>query len=281
MMRAHARLKGLAYRMLGSVADAEDVVQDAYEKLRRCAEPPRNEEAWLFRVVANLAVDRLRWEKVRREAYVGPWLPEPVTDASGVAELAEDLSIAFLFMLERLTPAERVVFVLHEGFDLDCADIGSMLELTPAAARQRLHRARRRLAEVPAVQTSVAEQNALLDGLLMAVAEDDVDKLIALLHPQAVGYTDGGGVVSAALIPVADPRRIAQVTLHLVRKASAEGGLEISREQVGSTVYMVVRQHGVVHSVTQVTGRDGRVGQIFVMRNPQKLAAFAGPHDVN
>ena len=269
------RLIALAYRMLGTMADAEDVLQDAYIRLQNQPAPPRNEEAYLFRVVANLSVDRLRHAKVQRSAYQGPWLPEPVADASEVAELAEDLSLGFMFMLERLTPAERVVFVLREGFDFAFDEIGAVLGVSADAARQRMRRAKRRLSKAPPTSTPVGEQHALLDQLMMAVAQDDVEQLVALLHPEAVAYTDGGGVVSAAIVPVTDPRRIAQVTLHLVRRGEAEGDFQMERLESGGGVLLVVRQGGAVHSVTQVTGEDGLVRQLFVMRNPEKLSAFA------
>ncbi len=269
-----ARLEALAFRMLGTRAEAEDVVQDAYLRLHSRATEPDNVDAWLFRVVANLAVDRLRRAKIERRAYEGPWLPEPVPDASSTPELAENLSFAFMAMLDRLTPAERVAFVLREGFDLSFADIGETLGVSEEAARQRLRRARKRLAAEPAVHTPVEEQSSLIDRLLLAIAEDDVAQLVSLLHPQAVAYTDGGGVVSAARIPVVEPARIAQVTMHLVKKALAEGGIEIERVRAGGGVLQVVRQNGRVHSVMQITAQDGLIRQVFVMRNPEKLAAF-------
>ncbi|MGD8832546.1 MAG: sigma factor, partial [Pseudomonadales bacterium] len=127
---SRSRLEALAYRMLGSVADAEDVLQEARLRRLKLDSPPDNEEAWMVRVVTNLAVDRLREQKRRREAYAGPWLPEPLPTGAPeqVAELAEQLGIGLMLMLERLSPAERAVFVLRDGFDLGFADIGAMLD---------------------------------------------------------------------------------------------------------------------------------------------------------
>ncbi len=174
-------------------------------------------------------------------------------------------------MLERLTPAERVVSVLREGFDQSFADIAGVLDVSEDAARQRLRRAKKRLAGQPLPEANAQQENVLLDRLLMAVAEDDVQQLVSLLHEDAVAFTDGGGVVSAAIIPVSDPQRIAQVTMHLVRKSMEEGGLEWQRIERFGSVMLVIRQHGSVHSVTQIAVRDGLVHRVFVLRNPEKL----------
>ena len=162
--RSGSRLERLAYRMLGSVADAEDVVQEAQLRLLRQEEKPENEDAWLFRVVSNLSLDRLREQKRRREDYPGPWLPEPLPtgDPDNVAELAEDLSMGFVLMLERLSPAERAVFVLREGFDLSFADIGAALDASAASCRQRYKRAKDHLqSPKPRARNDAAAQQAI------------------------------------------------------------------------------------------------------------------------
>ena len=268
----------LAYRMLGTIADAEDVVQEARLRLSQLAQEPRDERAYLFRTVANLAVDRLRRQKLERAHYAGPWLPEPVPQPvpqpEDTAELAEQLSLGLMWMLERMTPSERVAFVLREGFDLPMAEIGELLGVSEAAARQRLRRARQRLAAEPVEPMSVAAQHELLDQLMLAVAQDDVQQVASLLHEDVVAYTDGGGVVSAAIIPVTDPQRVAQVTLHLVRKASALGEMRMERRVCNGDVVLVTWVDGVVHSAVHAVGEDGKVRWIYAMRNPAKLSAF-------
>ena len=138
-----SRLEQLAYRMLGSVADAEDAVQEARLRLLKQDPAPQNEEAWLFRVVTNISLDKLRALKRQREGYPGPWVPEPLPtdEPEGMAELAENLSLGLVMMLERLSPTERVVFVLREGFDLAFDDIGGIVDASPASCRQRFRRA--------------------------------------------------------------------------------------------------------------------------------------------
>lgn len=277
-----SRLEQLAYRMLGSVAEAEDVVQEARLKLLQEQKPPDNEAAWLFRVVTNLSLDRLRRERRQRELYPGPWLPEPLLTESDspaeLTELAENLSLGLLLMLERLSPAERAVFVLREGFDLPFADIGELVDATPANCRQRYRRARRSLAGAPARVASADAQRELLDRLMVAVAERDLGRLVALFSEDAAVYADGGGVVSAAIRPVTDPARIAQVLLHLSAKTQLEGGVEIERVYLNGSPGLILRQHGTLHSTMQIDCRDGRITHLYVMRNPHKLERLRPAH---
>lgn len=277
-----SRLEALAYRMLGSVADAEDVLQEARLRRLKLASPPDNEEAWLTRVVTNLALDKLREQKRRRETYTGPWLPEPLlTDApedvsgpEGVAELAEQLSMGLMLMLERLSPAERAVFVLREGFDLGFDDIGAMLDSTAASCRQRYRRAKTHLAGEGRSGTAGPPemQRRLLESMLSAVAERDLAGLVALFTEDCVAYADGGGVVSAAIIPVTDPRRIAQVTLHVVQKLAAEGGLDIRWTTLNGNPGLLIGQGGRLVATVQVEAADGRIRRVYIVRNPEKLA---------
>ncbi len=195
-------LLGLAYRMLGSRGDAEDVVQEAWLRWSRAGSVD-NPAAWLRTVVTRLCLDELRSARVRREAYVGPWLPEPVHTADGslgpldTAELRDSLSLGFLLLLERLSPAERAVFVLREAFALPYDEIASCVDRSPAACRQLHVRARGRLADdLPAPQRTGRRE--LLERLLTAVATADVRGPTALLTDDAALVSDGGGVVSAA-----------------------------------------------------------------------------------
>jgi len=267
------RLKSLAYRMLGSVADAQDVVQEAELRLFQADPQPDNAQAFLYRVVSNLCVDKLRREKVRRRDYFGPWLPEPlVEDHAEVAELAEQLSMGFMLMLEHLSPAERIVFVLREGFDFSFAEIGEVLGVSAANARQRAHRARKRLADRrPKASVVGDEQKTLLEALVMRMAERDVDGIVALMSDDVVAYADGGGLVSAAIAPVHGAARIAQVALHLADKASHEGPLEFRLAPMNGGWGAIVTHNTAVHSCLQIEVTDGCIRAIYIMRNPQKL----------
>lgn len=276
-MNHHGPLIRLAYRMLGTLADAEDVVQDAYERLERYPGNVSDPERFLMRVVANLAIDRLRAEKVRRRDYVGPWLPEPVAEDEAPAdlvELSEELSIGFMLLLEQLSPAERVVFVLREGFDYSFEEIGALLDLSPAACRQRLSRARRHLNPTTPVAAPERERQ-LLEQLADAVTGQRPDDVIRLLCEDAVVLTDGGGEVSAAIRPVAGVERIAQVMLHITQRTLAEEGISVGFERVSGTWALVIRQHGEPHSCITVDLADDHIQRIYVMRNPRKLTTFS------
>ncbi len=279
--RALPRLEGtaagrLAYRMLGSVADAEDVLAEAQLRLLSRPNPPDNEEAFMFRVVTNLAVDLLRQRQRQRGRYPGPWLPEPLptqsTDAEALAEFADELSLGFVLMLERLSPAERVVFLLREGFDYAFAEIGELIGVSAAACRQRYRRARSNLNNAKRFATPPDEQRALLDRLLLAVAEEDLVALVRMFSEDSVVLTDGGGIVSAAVRPVTGRERIAEVLLHLSRKAFAEGDITYEFIELNGGVGLLLRQHGHLHSCFQVEGTGGVVKRLFVSRNPEKLA---------
>jgi len=266
-------LENLAYRMLGSVADAQDVVQEASLKVFKLDKQPRNLQAYLFRVVTNLALDRLRHEKASRAHYHGPWLPEPLpTDR--IVELADSLSLGFLMMLERLSPAERVVFVLRNGFDLSFSEIAEVLEIEVAACRQRYRRAKQNISREKRFVTPLAEQKKLLDKLILAVAEEDLHALVSLFSDDAVAYTDGGGIVSAAIRPITGPQRIAQVMLQLARRAEIEGAISYREVALNGGVGLLIHQNGELHSCVQLDGEEGYITRLYVMRNPEKLAGM-------
>ncbi|MGE0621207.1 MAG: sigma-70 family RNA polymerase sigma factor [Pseudomonadales bacterium] len=278
-----SRLEALAYRMLGSVADAEDVLQEAQLRRLKLAAPPDNEEAWLTRVVTNLALDRLREQKRRRETYTGPWLPEPLPTATegdepeGVAELAEQLGMGLMLMLERLSPVERAVFVLREGFDLGFDDIGAMLDSTPASCRQRYRRAKAHLAgeEDRGYAGPPEVQRRLLASLLDAVAARDLPGLVSLFTEDCVAYADGGGVVSAAIIPVTAPKRIAQVTLHVVEKLAAEGEMGIHWTTLNGNPGLLISQNGRLVATVALEAAGDLIRRVYIVRNPEKLAHLA------
>lgn len=260
--------------MLGSVADAEDVVQEAALRLHQGGAEVASTEAYLYSIVSNLCVDKLRREKVERKHYPGPWLPDPIEDDnSELAGLAEQLSMGFMLLLERLSPAERIVYVLREGFDFTFDEIAGLLNISSANARQRASRARARMRqEGPAPASVPGEQKVMLETLVLRVAEGDVDGLVALMADDVVAYTDGGGVASAAIRPVYGPARIAQVMLHLAQKVESEGDLAFEFLRLNGGMGMVVRQNDEVHSCFQVAICDGRISHIYVTRHPGKLA---------
>ncbi len=262
--------------MLGSSADAEDVVQEAELRLHQAEPQPASAEAFLYRVVSNLCVDRLRQEKTRRKHYFGPWLPEPLVDENAdLLEFAEQLSMGFMLLLEKLSPAERAVYILREGFDYSFNEIADMLDISSDNARQRAHRAKTRLKNAASVPPSVAhEQKKLLEAMLLRVAEHDVEGLIALMAEDAVAYADGGGIVSATIQPVHGRARIAQVTLHLAQKAKAEGEVVFKFQQMNGTWGLVITQDDDVHSCFQIEVQHGLIQAIYVMRNPEKLTGL-------
>lgn len=266
----------LAYRLLGSVEDAEDVVQDAHVKLLAAARPPAHPGAWLFRTVTNLAIDRLRHLKVVRRAYPGPWLPEPLAtdeaEVEGAAVRDDDLSVGLLLLLERLSVTERVAFVLRESFDLDFAAMGRLLGVGTDACRQRYHRACRKLDADWQAPAPSAVQKRLLERLRDAVLSGDHAAVVNLLSDDALLLTDGGGKVSAAVRPVAEPARIAQVLLHLASRQPLDR-LSFEWRPLNGGVGLLICEDGVPYSVIQVGADAGeRLTRLYVVRNPDKLA---------
>ena len=217
------RLLGLAYRMLGSRSDAEDIVQDAYLRFA-AAQDVHNPEAFLVTIVTRLCLDRLKSARAQREVYVGPWLPEPVCDAEGLSpdaatELADDLSFALLLALDRLSPMERAAFLLHDVFDTPFSEIAAMLDRSEAACRQLATRARRAVRdERPAPAATPDSHARLLMAFSEAVTSGNVARLAELLREDAVAITDGGGRKTAALNPIMGADKIARFFIGLAGK---------------------------------------------------------------
>ena len=223
------RLFGLAYRMLGSRADAEDLVQEAYVRWHQAAQSSiENAEAWLVTTTTRLAIDRLRRLKTEREAYVGPWLPEPIVTAEPPPDrhldLAADLSIAFLTLLERLAPDERAAFLLHDVFDVGYPQIASVIDKSEAATRQIVHRARERVrGERKRFDVGGGEDDAAAEVLIAMEARDE-QALVALFAPDATWTADGGGRTAAAPRPIVGADRIARLAIGLREKFWTDGG---------------------------------------------------------
>ena len=280
-----SKLRAVAYRMLGSFAEAEEVVQEAeikFLKLERSEKGQarsqiHSKEAYMTRIVVNLCVDRLRRLKLEREHYSGPWLPDLVADdVFDDLALAEDLTLGMLLLLENLSPAERITYVLREAFDYSYAEVADVLDTAVANARQRMTRARARLRGQPQPEhLPDAECKALLEQMIGYIEQGDIAALTGMLAEDVVALTDGGGIVSAAIAPVYGADRIAQVTLFLAQKAMSEEPTSLAIERVNGAWAVVMRQADGIHSVSLIEGRDGQVSRIYVMRNPEKLAAIS------
>ena len=218
------RLYGIAYRMLGLRADAEDMVQEAYLRWHNTSpERIQTPEAWLVTTLTRLCIDRLRAARSEREAYIGPWLPEPLVaeaaPADAQAELASDLSIAFLALLERLAPEERAAFLLHEVFDSDYGDIAQILGKSQAACRQILHRARARVRENrPRFEVSELAHRRLLERFVAALETRDQNSLVSLFAADATWTSDGGGKAKAALKVIRGGQRVSRFALGVWHK---------------------------------------------------------------
>jgi len=274
--RHRAFLSGLAYRMLGSVAEAEDVVQDAFLRWREVDRPTIAEpRAYLARVVSRLCLDRMKSARHRREQYVGTWLPEPVV-AAPAQTLADDLSVALLLALERLSPLERAAFLLHDVFDLDYADVGEALERSEAACRQLAARARENVRQDrPRFPASDAEARKLADAFALAATTGDVGTLARLLADDAVYYADGGGKRRAALNPIAGKERILRFFEGV--QTRGWGGLAFDRVDAvtlnGLPGFVVHTAEGTETLAVEIAG--GLVVALYSVRNPDKVRHLA------
>jgi RNA polymerase sigma-70 factor (ECF subfamily) len=270
------RLFALAYRILGSRADAEDIVQESWLRWRGMEEPVHSAEAWLTTVVTRLAVDRLRSAQTRREVYTGTWLPEPIVERHAWSpadrvETASDLSIAFLYMLESLSPEERAAFVLREGFDYPYEAVAKFLDRTEAACRQLVHRAKERLTKRRQEPPDPRAHAELVRRYVDAVLARDESALLALLASDAAQLSDGGGKVRAALQPIEGSVRVAKFILGLARKY--DGRFFIEAATVNSEPGLIVWVEGAP-VVASFEISDGRIARIFHVLNPDKLAGI-------
>jgi RNA polymerase sigma-70 factor (ECF subfamily) len=264
----------VAYEMLGSAADAEDILQETWVRWAGVAlDTVRDPRAYLVRIATRQALGRLRTLRRRKESYVGPWLPEPVLTAPEVAEdldLADSVSMAMLLVLETLTPTERAVFVLREVFDLEYEQIADAVDKSQAAVRQIAHRARVHVAERrPQNIVSPAETRDVLAAFQRAIETGDKQRLLDLLAPDVVLLTDGGGVVQAAKVPIVGAATVVQ----LLRKIPAGASFELA--QVNGHAALIVRIAGELETVIAVSIFDGLVTGLYAVRNPEKLSHMA------
>ncbi len=265
----------VAYEMLGSAADAEDVLQETWLRWAGVnLETVRDQRAYLVRITTRQALTRLRTLRRRKESYFGPWLPEPLLTAPDVAEdveLADSVSMAMLLVLETLTPTERAVFVLREVFDLAYDEIAESLSKSPAAVRQIAHRARAHVAaRRPRGVVSPAETRTALKAFQRAAETGDLRRLLDMLAPDVVFLGDGGGVVQAVRAPVVGAAKVARLlTIGLGRIA---GEASLQPVQVNGYPALILRIHGQIDSVIAVRIDDGLVTGLYTVRNPEKLS---------
>jgi len=273
----------VAYRMLGTIADAEDAVQDAWlgwsAASRADVADPR---AYLVRIVTNTALNRLRAARARREAYIGPWLPEPLLteagpDAAERAELAESVSVAMLVVLESLTPDERAVFVLHEVFGFDHPEIAAALGRSAPAVRQLAHRAREHVqARRPRFDVDWDQQREVTARFLAAAAGGDIEGLMAVLAPDVTLLTDGGGRTRAALRPISGASKVARWIVGIAGRPDVGGAADLNLEpaEINGTPGTLITADGGAVAVLTLAVAAGQVTGIQLLVNPDKLTAI-------
>ena len=271
------RLFGIAYRMLGSASEAEDIVQEAWLRWQGTdrsvvLDPP----AFLATATTRLAINALRSARARRETYIGPWLPEPVDtshDPTLGAERAEALGFAVLVMLERLTPTERAAYVLREAFAYPYEEISRIVQVSEAAARQLVSRARKHLAGERRREVSEDEQHRLLTAFVSAAQTGELEELERLFAEDVVSYSDGGGVVRASKFPVVGRTRVAK----FVRAFHVPfwNGVTVEEAHVNGQPSMLLSKEGTTFAVLTVVASSAGIDQVLWMMNPHKLGAVA------
>ncbi|MEU3263757.1 RNA polymerase sigma-70 factor [Streptomyces bacillaris] len=283
-------LTGVAYRMLGRITDAEDVVQEAWLRWSSAdREEVREPRAYLVRITTRLAVDRLRHLRSRREAYVGPWLPEPLTteeavgppvpDAAERAVLADSVSFAVLIVLESLSPLERAVFVLREAFGFPYAEIAAALDRTEPAVRQLAGRARRHVGERrPRYDVDPAERRDLTERFLAAASGGSIGELMALLAPDVRLVSDAGGKAKAALRTIESADKVGRFLAAVAQEAGPDWDMRVAEFNGGPAVACFVG--GKPDTFLQLEVRDGVIQCIYIVRNPDKLSGLSALFDL-
>ena len=267
------RLFGIAYRMLGSAADAEDIVQDVWIRWQRYdRDSVREPAAFLATTTTRLAINLMQSARARHEAYVGPWLPEPVdtgTNPEIAVEREETLEIGVLFLLERLSPAERAAYVLREAFDYPYAQIAEIIDVTEANARQLVSRARKHLATEKHPPVAPSEHRRFLEAFLTAAQSGDVESLERLFSEDVVSYSDGGGVAQAARIPLVGRSRVTK----FVRAVSEWfwDGVDVQWIQANGRSALRLSVHGQVFALITLSATTDGIDRLFWMMNPAKL----------
>jgi RNA polymerase sigma factor (sigma-70 family) len=289
IMSERRQLINLAYRLLGSLTDAEDVVQETYARWyamsgqqREAIESPGG---WLMTVASRICLDLLGSARARRERYVGEWIPEPVpareewisgqvggtADPADRVTLDESINMAFLVVLDSMTPAERVAFILHDVFRYPFAEVAEIVGRTPAACRQLATSARRRIRDSQPPPTPTTQQADLVKDFKQAWEAKDIDALIGLLDPDATAIADSGGLAAAHLLPIEGSEQIARTYVDIAGKAP---NLMILERTVNGQPGLVAELDGVIVTVYAFDVADGRIKRIWAIRNPEKLRTW-------
>ncbi|TQL66501.1 RNA polymerase sigma-70 factor (ECF subfamily) [Nocardioides albertanoniae] len=286
------RLIALAYRLLGTVEEAEDAVQETYVRWYRLTDAERsaidNPAGWLSRVTSRICLDALKSARVRREQYVGPWLPEPTrpgflaapgspagatepTDPADRVTLDDTVSTALLVVLDAMTPAERVAFVLHDVFAVPFGDVATVVGRSPAAVRQLATSARRRVADQRLGIAALPEHDDVVRAFVSATAGGDLGRLVTLLDPSVTLRSDGGGRVSAALNPIEGPQKVARFLVGVLRKRPTWA---IRTEPTADGLGFTLVEDATHHGVANLRVVDGRVTDVWIVLNPDKLGGW-------
>ncbi|WP_433165347.1 RNA polymerase sigma-70 factor [Kribbella sp. CA-247076] len=273
------RLFGIAYRMLGSASEAEDLVQDVWLKWQTADRGSvTNPAAYLATAVTRLAINTMQSARVRRETYVGPWLPEPVdtsADPTLGAERNEALEFAVLLILERLSPTERAAYILREAFDYPYWQIAEIIGSTETATRQLVSRARKRIQAERHNPVTGQEQRELLSAFVTAARSGDLAALEQLLAEDAISYSDGGGVVRASRFPVVGMERVAKYHKAFADRFWVDADVELAT--ANGQAIAILRRDGVPFALLGVTASAAGIEQVLWQMNPAKLAAFENP----
>lgn len=274
-MENRKRLFGIAYRMLGQIGDAEDAVQETFVRWTQTDQSTiDNPPAWLTTVLTRICLDRLKSAQRQRESYVGPWLPEPLVtddvDPADIAGTSDSITLAFLVVLERLSPAERAVFLLHDVFGYTHTEIASMLERSPSAVRQLASRARSHLDDhQPRYESDVAQRQAVADEFMAATVGGELERLMDVLAPDVTFTSDGGGVVQAVRHPQQGAERVAAILRSFLNLRTPEH--RVRQVQVNGMPGIMLIHRDEVDSLWTLHVVDNRISAIHVVRNPEKL----------
>ncbi|MEW4454010.1 RNA polymerase sigma factor SigJ [Bremerella sp. JC817] len=272
------QLIGFSYRMLGSVSDAEDIVQEAYLNWEQAGRPKLDSpRSWFFRVCSRLCLDRIKSAQYQRENYVGPWLPEPLLeDHADRAELDESISMALMLTIERLKPAERAAFILHDLFGYEFNEVASILGLEAANCRQLAKRARTHLkGDKQRAPADAQVVKRISDAFFEAVNEGDLDNLRSILSEDVVLTSDGGGKVSAARRPMVGFDEVTTFMIRVIRNARRNHAVEFRAVRFNGAPGILGYMDGELFAAYQVEVVDGKVQSLYVVRNPDKLAIFS------